>query len=168
MNQNPSDSAGVCCKRLIGIFCSSRLHLRYEGLDTEGRCISQSFLLGMAHRPSSLRFAVCPREDSTYPSRQSWCRVVISTAFTALSLTRLLSIMSPGEHDTVRGLGSTLTKNNNFTPGQILVEQALAITCAGISIIVGSAASYWFIRMRRTFRHKYASAHRPELMLTIA
>ncbi|MCJ1250875.1 hypothetical protein MMC30_008103 [Trapelia coarctata] len=62
--------------------------------------------------------------------------------------------MSPGEHPTARGLGSSLSRNNNFTAGQILIEQALAITCAGISILAGSVASYWFIRMRRTFRHK--------------
>ena len=65
--------------------------------------------------------------------------------------------MSPGEYLIARGLGSSLDKNNHFTDHQILIEQALAITCAGISILAGSIVSYWFIRMRRTFRHKSAS-----------
>ena len=53
-----------------------------------------------------------------------------------------------------RDLSTVIPKNINFTPEQVRIEQAIGLTSASISLVAGCAASYWFIRMRRTFRHK--------------
>jgi G protein-coupled receptor GPR1 len=74
-----------------------------------------------------------------------------------------MTAMSPLHN---RGLGSTSHKNNNFTPHQVLVTQIVAISCASLSLMFTFVASYWFIRMRKSFRHKYVSCWSKRQSLT--
>ena len=42
-----------------------------------------------------------------------------------------------------------------MTPNQLLILRSIAITSASISLTSGLLVGYWFIRMKRSFRHQY-------------
>ena len=52
-----------------------------------------------------------------------------------------------------RGLEVALTTENGFSEKQVFIEQCLALIAASISVCSAFVSFYWFIRMRRTFRH---------------
>ncbi|MCJ1351166.1 MAG: hypothetical protein MMC33_001148 [Icmadophila ericetorum] len=52
-----------------------------------------------------------------------------------------------------RGLGTWLPKNTDFTYQQIHVLQLIAVTTAAVSILMALITFYWFLRMRRSYRH---------------
>ena len=53
-----------------------------------------------------------------------------------------------------RGLGGSMNNTNVFSNHQTLILQVLSIVSACISIIAALTATYWFFRMRRTYRHQ--------------
>jgi G protein-coupled receptor GPR1 len=55
-----------------------------------------------------------------------------------------------------RGLGSTNSTNTEetFTPSEENTLQALALAFSMISVSSAILAFYWFIKMRRSFRHE--------------
>jgi len=53
-----------------------------------------------------------------------------------------------------RALSSPIEPTIIFTPHQQYVAQVLALTAASISIVASMITSYWFLKMRRTFRHQ--------------
>jgi hypothetical protein len=57
-----------------------------------------------------------------------------------------------------RALGSAppalMEKSNDFDQHEIVILRALALTAATISMVAGLLSLYWFLRMRRTFRHQ--------------
>jgi homoserine acetyltransferase len=51
-------------------------------------------------------------------------------------------------------LGSSLPTSNDFTDSQNIIRDALGVAAASISVIGCLLAFYWFVRMRRSFRHQ--------------
>jgi G protein-coupled receptor GPR1 len=57
-----------------------------------------------------------------------------------------------------RGLGThNMTADNALTTSQSNTLQILALVFATISISSAILAFYWFVKMRRSFRHEYVS-----------
>ena len=52
-----------------------------------------------------------------------------------------------------RGLGSTSHNINHFSARQKHVQQCLALASASISLFSALITFYWFVRMKRSFRH---------------
>ena len=53
-----------------------------------------------------------------------------------------------------RALSTINEPTATFTPHQQYVAQVLALTTASISILASLITSYWFLKMRRSFRHQ--------------
>ena len=53
-----------------------------------------------------------------------------------------------------RGLGGPMDNISVFSTRQTIILQVLSIVSACISIIAALTATYWFFRMRRTYRHQ--------------
>lgn len=59
------------------------------------------------------------------------------------------------DSDLVRSaISSYMGPDRTFTPHQQYVAQVLALTAASTSIVASVITSYWFLMMRRTFRHQ--------------
>jgi hypothetical protein len=62
------------------------------------------------------------------------------------------------ENNLKGGLGGTPNAALQYTDQEEYILQILAVTFASVSIASSILTAYWFINMRRAFRHKYASA----------
>lgn len=49
-----------------------------------------------------------------------------------------------------------------MTPQELLVLRSIAIVAASISLTSGLLVGYWFIRMKRSFRHQYVNLSHPK------
>jgi hypothetical protein len=52
------------------------------------------------------------------------------------------------------GLGGPLEFTARFSPHQIYIAQALALAAASISVASSVVTFYWFLKMKRNFRHQ--------------
>lgn len=58
------------------------------------------------------------------------------------------------QHLTKRGLGYSKDDAPLFTDAQYLAFQQASLVCATVSLLLLSVTCYWFIRMKRSFRHQ--------------
>ena len=56
-----------------------------------------------------------------------------------------------------RGLSGVYEKGNNYTLQEQRIQQILAVTSSSISLLSGFITFYWFITMKRKFRHEYVA-----------
>ena len=54
-----------------------------------------------------------------------------------------------------RGLSGVYEKGNNYTLQEQRIQQILAVTSSSVSMLSGFITFYWFITMKRKFRHEY-------------
>lgn len=54
-----------------------------------------------------------------------------------------------------RGLGGISEKSNNYTRQEQHIQQVVAVASASISMLSAFVSFYWFVKMKRNFRHQY-------------
>ena len=59
----------------------------------------------------------------------------------------------------------TLSDENEGKPAltddQLYILRSIALTAASMSMVSGLLVGFWFIRMKRSFRHQYAPCRHP-------
>lgn len=53
-----------------------------------------------------------------------------------------------------RGLGGISEKSNNYTRQEQHIQQVVAVASASISMLSAFVSFYWFVKMKRNFRHQ--------------
>lgn len=64
------------------------------------------------------------------------------------------SVNSSGDDIFSRGLDSHMSQAHVLTPKQQLIIRTLAALFAAVSVLSALITFYWFVRMKRSFRHQ--------------
>ena len=80
-------------------------------------------------------------------------------------------VLSPHQHvgsttPSPNNLGGTIDNDRRFTPEQTFALQMTGCVAAAISLLAGLITLFWFCRMRKEFRHRYAQSRSIKPILT--
>ena len=64
----------------------------------------------------------------------------------------------------MRYLLRSMTASKPYTPLQSYIQQIFAVSTASVSILLGIITFYWFLRIKRNFRHQYERHDKADLL----